>query len=141
MRSAMRWSDLRTISCGCKTTKERPPPKARPQSTRLRLVAVRRPVRRGLRTHDATPAAISAASAPLHLRLHRTSATFVHERHRLGTFHVARLELQDGEPGALNQLLDGPIQVAAPADILPSGSQPILPLADSLIRRPSVLYK
>ena len=98
-------------------------------------------LQRGLRTHDATPAAISAPSAPLKWRPTSNSPTFVHERHWLGTFDVARLELQDGEPGALNQLLDGPIQVAAPADTLPSGCQPILPLADSLIRRPSVLDK
>ncbi len=67
-------------------------------------------------------------------RLHRTRGAFVHESHRLRTFHITCIHSLDAETCILYDATDGSIKVATPANTPPQRCEPILPAAHVRIR-------
>src|SRR5712671_4269390 len=60
-------------------------------------------------------------------------AAFVHERHRLGSGHIARFDPVDAESCRFDHGTDRAVEVTATADIPPGRRQPILPPKHGLV--------
>lgn len=71
----------------------------------------------------------------------RASPALVHEGHRLGALHVARLQPIDVKAGRLDQPGDAAVQVAAAPDAFPHGGKPVLPPLHGGFRSQPVLHE
>jgi hypothetical protein len=65
-------------------------------------------------------------------------ASLVHEGERPWSGQVGGLQLVDAKAGGLDELRDGPVEVASPGETLPDGCQAILPFPHVRIGRPAV---
>ena len=70
-----------------------------------------------------------------HTLSRRRANGFIHERHRLGSLHVARLQVFHSESRVLNEINDRPIKMASASNSFPDWRKAMLPTSHPLVRR------